>query len=78
MALPFQKKYQSCTIGEFAERVGVSKPTFYSWIDKDDWHKMIDLGYLPFKNKLPPPVVKYLYDKFLSCDETEEKDTQKV
>ncbi len=78
MALSFEKKYSPCSFGDFATKLGVTKQTFYLWITREDWHTMIDLGYLPHKNLLVPAVVKYLSDKFLLTGDEETQNEKKA
>ncbi|GEM_PF-4992338 len=59
-------KYKACFMSELAKRAGYSDvETFQSLLTPADWHQLIDLGWVPYRRKLTPPVVRYLMDKFL-------------
>ena len=57
---------QSLTIGEIAKMMKMSNDELWDWITQEDLMTMTDLGYFPNQMMLPPKVVNYLKDKFLS------------
>ncbi len=61
-----EKRYTSKTMGALAERACVDRATFQKWLTQTDLKYMLDLGWNPFANMLPPSVVKYLEEKFIT------------
>ena len=57
---------QSQTIGDIAKLVKMTNEELWDWITLDDLLIMADLGYFPNQVMLPPRVIHYLKDKFLS------------
>lgn len=66
-----QNRYKATTFGQLAEAAGVDVRTFTSWLDREDWKRLIDLGWWPFQRILKPPCVKFLREKFV--DQATEK-----
>ena len=58
--------YRTCYLSDIAQRVGYGDVgTFLDCLTPADFQVMIDLGWRPVRTRLlPPPIVKYLMDKF--------------
>ena len=61
-----EKRYTSKTMGDLAKRAGVDRATFQKWLTQTDLKYMLDVGWNPFANMLPPSVVKFLEEKFIT------------
>ncbi len=58
-------KYGACFMTDIAMRAGYDDVTlFQCCITPVDWHTLIDLGWVPYRKKLSPPIVQYLMAKF--------------
>jgi hypothetical protein len=63
--LPIDRRYTSKTFGDLAKISCVDRDTFQKWLTTHDLHLMLDNGWNPFANMLPPSIVKYLYERFI-------------
>ena len=63
--LPIDRRYTSKTFGDLAKISCVDRDTFQKWLTTHDLHLMLDYGWNPFANMLPPSIVKYLYERFI-------------
>jgi hypothetical protein len=57
--------YRACFMSDLAKRAGVDVSTFKDWFTQDDKEELEKLGWQAKKRLLPPPVVKYITEKFL-------------
>ncbi|WP_041340256.1 TetR/AcrR family transcriptional regulator [Runella slithyformis] len=64
------RKYQATSMTQLAQAAGLDVRTFYGYFTTQDFHAMIDLGWNPHtqKKKLPPPIVKYIREKFIDIE----------
>ncbi len=66
-----------CRLGDFAKRIDIDLRTFQRLLSADDQINMIRLGWSPFVQILPPPVVRYLRERFIDGHRSTQIDTDR-
>lgn len=64
------KKYASTSLTQLAEMADLDPRTLAAYFTTEDLLNMVKVGWNPFlqHKKLPPPVVKYIRDKFIDTE----------
>lgn len=63
-------KYASTSLTQLAQMIDLDPRTFAAYFTVEDIVNMAKLGWNPFLHgkKLPPPIVKYIRDKFIDIE----------